>query len=233
MTSRGVKCSPASSFDCSAPIRMSSSKTIAHLHVIDAFRGKVHSCERLDDLVEQVLLGHARDLLVEREPLHDAAPVRRKPVDVAHEIGRELVWIVEQFSEVEFRQVVERAASHLLEQAAHHVVRLAFDLGVSLEHRRPGRREQTIETPQHGERQDYLAVFVALVRAAEQVEMLQMKLASWECVSAFILECAANSLCGFLSVAGESSPCRLYFTATPRDARASSPLPARGDWPCR
>ena len=27
MTSRGVKCSPASSFDCSAPIRISSSNT--------------------------------------------------------------------------------------------------------------------------------------------------------------------------------------------------------------
>ena len=27
MTSRGVKCSPASSFACSAPMRMSSSKT--------------------------------------------------------------------------------------------------------------------------------------------------------------------------------------------------------------
>ena len=30
-------------------------------------------------------------------------------------------------------------------------------------------REQAIEAPQHGQRQDHLAVFVALVRAAEQV----------------------------------------------------------------
>ena len=52
---------------------------VAHLDVVHARRARGRSAaERLDDLVEQVLLGHAGDLLVEREPLHDGAHVRRE-----------------------------------------------------------------------------------------------------------------------------------------------------------
>ena len=67
---------------------------VAHLHVVHAIRGEVDGGERLDDLVEQVLLGHARDLRVEGEPLHDLADVGREAVDVAVEVGRELVRVV-------------------------------------------------------------------------------------------------------------------------------------------
>ena len=63
--------------------------------------------ERLDDLVEQILLGHARDLLVEGEPLHDVADVLREAVDVAVEIRRELVRVVEKLGEIELGEVVE------------------------------------------------------------------------------------------------------------------------------
>ncbi len=51
---------------------------VAHLHVVDPLGREIDRGECLDDLVEQVLLGHARDLLVEREPLHDVAHVRRE-----------------------------------------------------------------------------------------------------------------------------------------------------------
>ena len=69
---------------------------VAHLDVVHALGREVDGGERLDDLVEQVLFGHARDLLVEREPLHDVADVLREAVDVAVEIRRELVGVVEQ-----------------------------------------------------------------------------------------------------------------------------------------
>lgn len=62
---------------------------VAHLHVVHVAGGQIELRERLDDLVEQVLLGHARDLLIEREPLHDAADVRRELADVPVEVGRE------------------------------------------------------------------------------------------------------------------------------------------------
>jgi hypothetical protein len=45
------------------------------LHVVHALGREVDPREGLDDLVEQVLLGHARDLLVEGEALHDVAHV--------------------------------------------------------------------------------------------------------------------------------------------------------------
>ena len=52
--------------------------------------------KRFDDEVEQVFLGHPGDLLVEFEPLHDGADVGREAVDVAVEVRRELVRVVQQ-----------------------------------------------------------------------------------------------------------------------------------------
>ena len=91
---------------------------VAHLDVVHAVGREIDRGERLDDLVEQVLLGHPRDLLVEGEPLHDGADVGREAVDVAVEVGRELVGVVEQLRQVELRQVVERPPGDLLQQAA-------------------------------------------------------------------------------------------------------------------
>ena len=63
--------------------------------------------KRLDDEIEQVLLGHVRDLRAEVELLHDGADVGREAVDVAVEIRRELVGVVEQPREVELREIVK------------------------------------------------------------------------------------------------------------------------------
>ena len=72
ITSSGVKCSAASSFACSAPIRLSSSKTWAHLHVIDALGPAVDGHEGLDDLEQQVPMVHPRELCSsKREALQD------------------------------------------------------------------------------------------------------------------------------------------------------------------
>ena len=48
-------------------------------------------------------------------------------------------------------------------------LRLGLDLRVLRQHLRLGRREQAVEAAQHRQRQDDLAVFVPLVRTAEQV----------------------------------------------------------------
>ena len=83
---------------------------VAHLDVVHARQARGRSRrERLDDLVEQVLLRHAGDLLVEREALHDLADVLREAVDVGVEVRRELVRVVEQLRQIQLRQVVERA----------------------------------------------------------------------------------------------------------------------------
>ena len=84
---------------------------VAHLDVVDVAREErsIRIAEGLDDLVEQVLLRHARDLLIEREALHDLADVLREPVDVGVEVRRELVRVVEQLRQVQLREVVERA----------------------------------------------------------------------------------------------------------------------------
>ena len=125
--------------------------------------------ERLDDLVQQVLLGHARDLLIEREALHDLADVRREAVDVGVEVGRELIRVVEELGQVQPGQVVERPAGDPLQQAADDRLGLGLDLRVLREDLGLGRREQTVEAAQNRQRQNDLAVLVALVGPAQQV----------------------------------------------------------------
>ena len=55
----------------------------------------------LDDLIQEVFLRHARDLLVKGEPFHDGPHIGRKCVDIAVEIRRQLVWIVQQPAQIE------------------------------------------------------------------------------------------------------------------------------------
>ena len=142
---------------------------IAHLHIVHPFRREVDSGEALHHLVEQVLLLHAGDLPVEGEALHDLAHVGRESVDVGVQIGGDLVRVVQQLRQVELREVVERALGDLPQQAPYDGLRLRPDLRVLREHPRLGGGEQAIEASQHRQRQDDLAVLVALVRPAEQV----------------------------------------------------------------
>ena len=75
-------------------------KHVSHLHVVDALQREVGASEALDDLVQQVPLVHARDMLVETEALHDLEDVVREVADVAPEVQRKLVRVVEQPLEV-------------------------------------------------------------------------------------------------------------------------------------
>jgi hypothetical protein len=123
-------------------------------------RRKVDPGESLDDLVKQVFLRHAGDLLVEREPFHDVADVLGKAVDVSIQIGRKLIGIVEQLGEVHLREVVERTLSDLLKKAADDALGLRLDRGVFLQHLRLRRREEAVKAPQHCEGKDNFAVLV-------------------------------------------------------------------------
>jgi hypothetical protein len=74
---------------------------VSHLHVVHTVRREVYSGESLDDLVEQVLLRHARDLLIKGKAIHDVAHVLGKAIDVGIKVGSELVGIVEQLGEIQ------------------------------------------------------------------------------------------------------------------------------------
>jgi len=142
---------------------------VAHLAVVHALRGEIDLGESLDHLVDESLLRHLCDLLVEGEPLHDGADIRREGVDVAIEVGRELVGIVEQLCQVELGQIVERAADDLLELVADDVLGLALDCAKLLQNLRLRRSQQAVEPPEYGQRQDHLPVLVPFVRAAKQI----------------------------------------------------------------
>ena len=72
-------------------------ENVTHLDVVNVFGREVHSREFLDHLIEQVLLRHAHDLLVEGESLHDLANVFRVVIDVGVEVRCKLVRVVQQF----------------------------------------------------------------------------------------------------------------------------------------
>lgn len=144
---------------------------VAHLHIVDTLRREVDFGigKRLHHLIENVLLGHAQHVLAEIEALHDLADVRREGIDVAVQIGGELVRVIQQPGEVELREVVELRAGNLAELGADDVFTLALERLVRIEHGLLGGRKNAVESPEHRQRQNDLAVLVPLVRTPEQV----------------------------------------------------------------
>ncbi len=135
MTSRGVKCSPAVSFESSANLRISSSKTSAHLGVADDLGVQVDVGELLGDQVEQPGLGEPVDLGVELEALEDVAHGGRERLHVGAEVLADVVLVAHQLLQVERRRVVEELAG-LLQQE-----RLGVQPGLlALAPSRPARR---------------------------------------------------------------------------------------------
>ena len=122
---------------------------VPHLHVVDALRREVYLRELLHDLVEQVALIHPRDVRIEPEALDDLEDVLREVADVAIEVLRDLVRVVEQPLEVEPRRVVEGPARGLLEQLPPHVRAVAGVPLVGGEHGLFGPGEHAVEAPQH------------------------------------------------------------------------------------
>lgn len=54
---------------------------------------------------------HSDDLSAEIEPLHDGPDVGRKAVDIAVQIRRELIGVIQQALEIELRQVATKPPS--------------------------------------------------------------------------------------------------------------------------
>jgi hypothetical protein len=76
---------------------------ITHLSVIDTLRREIDVSECFNHFVEQIFFCHPRNLLIEGKPLHDLADVLGKGVDVAVQVRRELVGIVEQLGHIQLR----------------------------------------------------------------------------------------------------------------------------------
>ena len=108
-------------------------------------------------------------MLVESKPIDNIAHVRREFVDVAVEIRRELVRVVEQLLEIEPRKIVERAFRDLLQQTANDRFRLFLDRRIFFQHCRLRRREQAVKLAQNRQRQNDFAIFVPLVRPAQKI----------------------------------------------------------------
>ena len=75
-------------------------------------------------------------------------------VDVTGEVWRELVGVVQELRQVQFREVVEGPTGDVFEQAADDRIWLGLDLGVFRKHLGLGRSEQAVEAPQYGQGKD-------------------------------------------------------------------------------
>ena len=168
MTSRGVKCSPAVSLESSANLRISSSKTSAHLGVADDLGVQVDVGELLGHQVEQAGLGQPVDLGVELEALEDVAHGGRERLHVGEQVFADVVLVAHQLLHVQRRRVVEELA-RLAQQERLRVQPGLFSRRQLGQHGGLGRLQHAIQPPQHGEGQDDLAVFGLLVVAAQEI----------------------------------------------------------------
>ena len=93
-----------------------------------------------------------------------------KLVDVTVEIRRELIRIVKQFRRNRASTDCKRAGLVIFcKQTSNNSLRLLLDRRIFFEHRSLRQREKTIESAKHREWQNDFAIFVPLVRSAQQV----------------------------------------------------------------
>lgn len=142
---------------------------VTHLSVVHLIGGQVDSGEPLEYEIKEVLFGHFGDLYTEIEPLHDPAHIRREPVDVAVQVWRKLVWIIEQPGKVQFGEVVERVFGDLRELVPDDALRFGLQCRVCLQDFCLCWGQNAVKTAQDCQRENHLAVFVPSVRTAQQV----------------------------------------------------------------
>jgi hypothetical protein len=148
MTSLGVKCSPAVSFESSEM--------------------QVDIGELRHNLIEQVGAVEALDLDTEVELVHDVPGGAGETVDVGVQVLSDVRWVVEQSAEVERRGIEELLSA---DRAEHwlHVLDPPFDLLVPLQHRTLCRFEHAVKAADDGKREDDPAVLGLLVVPPKQV----------------------------------------------------------------
>ena len=144
---------------------------IAHLQIGDGLGGEIDLIggESLDHVEEEVFFVHLGDLHPEVEAFEDVPHVGGEGVYVAREVLGELIGVVEQFFEREGRCVVERNARDLVQLGRHNHLGFArqfFELGQNLV---LCGLQHGVEPAEHGQRQNDLAVLVALIRPSEKV----------------------------------------------------------------
>ena len=140
----------------------------AHLHVVDLVRVQLDAGELLSDLIQQLGLVQALDRGGEIEVLEDRAHVRSEALDVAVEVGADVVLIAHELAHVQRRDVVEVQAGLALDEGFEgDAGRLSG--GVFLERGSLAGREHAVQPAQHGERQNDAAVFALLEVAAQAV----------------------------------------------------------------
>ena len=127
--------------------------------------------ELLDERAERVGLGEARDLVAELEVLEDVLHVRREAVEVGLEVGLELLLAGAglEVAQRELRGVVEGLAGGLAQGWSWLDDAGLVERGLHVEHGLLGRLEHRVEPPQHGHRQDHVAVLAAHIEVAEHV----------------------------------------------------------------
>ena len=140
----------------------------AHLRVADGLRVQVDGGELLADQIQQPGFREPVDLGVELERLEDVPDGRGERLDVGVEIFLDVVLIPHQLLHVEGR-VVEEQLTGLLQQERLGVHLRLLALGVLGQHGGLGFLQHAVESAQHGEWQDHLAVFGLLVVAPEEI----------------------------------------------------------------
>jgi hypothetical protein len=139
-----------------------------HLMVVDHVGVQIDPGELLRHQIEQPVLGQPVDLGVKFEPLEDVADFGREGLHVGEKVLPDVVLVPHQPAHIHGRGVVETLARRAQQE------RLGVEPGLGLvgelgQHRRLGRLQHAVQTPQHRERQDHLAVVRLPVVAPQQV----------------------------------------------------------------
>ena len=141
---------------------------VAHLEIRDDLGVQVDVGEAGEDEVEQVGAVQAGDLHVEVELVDHLPGAGAEPGDVFPQAAGELAGVAEQAAEVERAGVVEALTGDALEHEVGAFDALLESLR-ALEHRWLGLLQHAVQTAQHGEREDHLAVLRLLVVASQEV----------------------------------------------------------------
>jgi hypothetical protein len=141
---------------------------------------QVESGELLGDQVEQLGLVQPLDRAAKSKCSKIVAHVGREALDVAVQVGADVVLVAHQLAHVERRHVVEVQAGLALDEGLEGDAGGLLG-GVLLEHLGLGRRQHAVQPAQHRERQDHPAVLDCLKspRRRSATDQMREERACW------------------------------------------------------